>query len=38
MEFIQKGKSLIKSAHDVSDGGLITALLEPAFKEEKTLG
>ncbi len=38
MEFISKNKSKIKSAHDVSDGGLITALLEPAFKEETTLG
>ncbi|WP_028950736.1 phosphoribosylformylglycinamidine synthase subunit PurL [Sulfurihydrogenibium subterraneum] len=38
MEFIHKGKTLIKSAHDVSDGGLITALLESAFKEEQTLG
>lgn len=38
MEFINNNKSKIKSAHDVSDGGLITALLEPAFKEENTLG
>ncbi|MGC8868746.1 MAG: phosphoribosylformylglycinamidine synthase subunit PurL [Sulfurihydrogenibium sp.] len=38
MEFIQKAKKVIKSAHDVSDGGLITALLEPAFKGESYLG
>ena len=38
ISFIHKGKALINSAHDVSDGGLITALLEPAFKEEQTLG
>ncbi|WP_297889855.1 phosphoribosylformylglycinamidine synthase subunit PurL [Sulfurihydrogenibium sp.] len=38
MEFIQKSKDMLKSAHDVSDGGLITALLEPAFKEENFLG
>ena len=36
--FIRENRELIKSAHDVSDGGLITALLEPAFKEEKTFG
>ncbi len=37
-EFIRNNKDKIKSAHDVSDGGLITALLEGAFKEEETLG
>jgi phosphoribosylformylglycinamidine synthase II len=38
MEFIHKNKDKIKSAHDVSDGGLITALLEPAFGEGQKLG
>ncbi len=37
-EFIRNNKNKIKSAHDVSDGGLITALIEPAFQEEKTFG
>ena len=37
-EFFQENKHLIKSAHDVSDGGLITAILESAFSEEKTFG
>ncbi len=37
-EFIRNNKEKIKSAHDVSDGGLITALIEPAFQEEKTFG
>ena len=37
-KFIRENKDKIKSAHDVSDGGLITALLEPAFTEEKTFG
>ncbi len=37
-KFIRENRDLIKSAHDVSDGGLITALLEPAFKTEKTFG
>ncbi len=37
-EFIRENKDKIKSAHDVSDGGLITALIEPAFQEEKTFG
>jgi len=38
MEFIHTNREKIKSAHDVSDGGLITAILEPAFPEEKTFG
>ncbi len=38
LEFIHKNKDKIKSAHDVSDGGLITALVESAFREEKTFG
>ncbi|NPA58679.1 MAG: phosphoribosylformylglycinamidine synthase subunit PurL [Aquificae bacterium] len=38
MEFIRSNRDRIKSAHDVSDGGLITALLEPAFLDEKTFG
>jgi len=38
MEFIHYNKNRIKSAHDVSDGGLITALLEPAFPEERVFG
>ncbi|NPA13160.1 MAG: phosphoribosylformylglycinamidine synthase subunit PurL [Aquificae bacterium] len=37
-EFFQRVKGKVKSAHDVSDGGLITALIEPAFAEEKTFG
>ena len=37
-QFIRENRQFIKSAHDVSDGGLITALLEPAFREEKTFG
>ena len=37
-EFIRDNKDKIKSAHDVSDGGLITALLESAFANEKTFG
>ncbi len=37
-KFIRDNKNYIKSAHDVSDGGLITALLEPAFNEEKAFG
>lgn len=37
-QFIRENKKLIKSAHDISDGGLITALLEPAFADEKTFG
>ena len=37
-KFIRENKDKIKSAHDVSDGGLITALLEPAFQEEITFG
>ncbi|GAB6071946.1 phosphoribosylformylglycinamidine synthase subunit PurL [Venenivibrio stagnispumantis] len=36
LSFILSNREYIKSAHDVSDGGLITALLEPAF--EKDLG
>ncbi len=38
MAFIHENRKMIKSAHDVSDGGLITAILEPAFAEEKTFG
>lgn len=37
-KFIRENKDLIKSAHDVSDGGLITATLESAFINEKTFG
>lgn len=37
-QFIRENKKFIKSAHDVSDGGLITAIIEPAFAEEKTFG
>ena len=37
-KFIRENKDKIKSAHDVSDGGLITALLEPAFQENNTFG
>jgi phosphoribosylformylglycinamidine synthase len=37
-EFFQKNKDIIQSAHDVSDGGLITALIESAFSPEKTYG
>ncbi|SNZ09433.1 phosphoribosylformylglycinamidine synthase [Persephonella hydrogeniphila] len=37
-QFIRENRDKIKSAHDVSDGGLITAVLEPAFTEEKTFG
>ncbi len=37
-QFIRENKEKIKSAHDISDGGLITAILEPAFQEEKSLG
>ncbi|WP_457642303.1 phosphoribosylformylglycinamidine synthase subunit PurL [Persephonella sp.] len=36
--FLIENKKKIRSAHDVSDGGLITALLEPAFQDEKTFG
>ncbi|WP_457640256.1 phosphoribosylformylglycinamidine synthase subunit PurL [Persephonella sp.] len=38
MEFIRENRKKIRSAHDVSDGGLITALLESAFADEKTFG
>ncbi|WP_456384324.1 phosphoribosylformylglycinamidine synthase subunit PurL [Persephonella sp.] len=38
MEFIHTNREKISSAHDVSDGGLITALIEPAFSEERTFG
>ncbi len=38
MKFIRENRDKIKSAHDVSDGGLITAILEPSFSEEKTFG
>jgi len=38
LKFIKENKNKIKSAHDVSDGGLITALIEPAFQEERTFG
>ncbi len=38
MAFIHENRKMIKSAHDVSDGGLITAILESAFAEEKTFG
>ncbi|WP_457621220.1 phosphoribosylformylglycinamidine synthase subunit PurL [Persephonella sp.] len=38
MEFIHKNRDRIKSAHDVSDGGLITAILESAFGDERTFG
>ncbi len=37
-EFIMENRQKIKSAHDVSDGGLITAILESAFLDEKTFG
>ncbi len=37
-KFIAENRDKIKSAHDVSDGGLITALIEPAFQKEKTFG
>jgi phosphoribosylformylglycinamidine synthase len=37
-EFIRDNKGKINSAHDVSDGGLITALIESAFQEERTFG
>jgi phosphoribosylformylglycinamidine synthase len=37
-EFIRNNRELINSAHDVSDGGLITAILESAFADEKTFG
>ncbi len=37
-EFIRNNRELINSAHDVSDGGLITAILESAFANEKTFG
>jgi len=37
-QYIRENREKIKSAHDVSDGGLITAILEPAFAEEKTYG
>ncbi len=36
--FFRENRSIIKSAHDVSDGGLITSLLESAFSEENTFG
>lgn len=38
MEFISKNRDLISSAHDVSDGGLITALLESSFRKDKIFG
>ncbi|MCX7760465.1 MAG: phosphoribosylformylglycinamidine synthase subunit PurL [Hydrogenothermaceae bacterium] len=38
MNFIHTNRDKIKSAHDVSDGGLIVALLEPAFRKDKVLG
>ncbi len=38
MDFIHSNKNLIKSAHDVSDGGLITAVLESAFSPDRTFG
>ncbi|NPA51464.1 MAG: phosphoribosylformylglycinamidine synthase subunit PurL [Aquificae bacterium] len=37
-DFIRENRHIIKSSHDVSDGGLITALLESAFLDEKTFG
>ncbi len=37
-EFIMTNRQKIKSAHDVSDGGIITTLLESAFSDEKTFG
>ncbi len=38
MAFIRENRNRIKSAHDVSDGGLITAILESAFADERTFG
>ena len=38
MAFIRENRDRIKSAHDVSDGGLITAILESAFADERTFG
>jgi phosphoribosylformylglycinamidine synthase len=37
-KFIAENRERIRSAHDVSDGGLITAVLESAFCEGKTFG
>lgn len=38
MEFIHTNIDNLQSAHDVSDGGLITAILESAFRKEKVFG
>ena len=38
MAFMRENRDRIKSAHDVSDGGLITAILESAFADERTFG
>lgn len=38
MDFVHRNIGKIKSAHDVSDGGLITALLEPTFRKDRFFG
>ncbi len=37
-DFVLENRDKIKSAHDVSDGGLITAILEKAFGGEERFG
>lgn len=38
MTFIHRNIDVIQSAHDVSDGGLVVAILESAFRDEKPFG
>lgn len=38
MEFIHRNIDTLQSAHDVSDGGLITAILESAFRKDRPFG
>lgn len=38
MSFIHQNMEILQSAHDVSDGGLITAILESAFRKDKPFG